>query len=73
MAFIETMFMRVCTDKQMQQYVKLVDDGHMSLATAYASNVVFKLFFYLIDQWEKLGGNTEDLSKEVKKNGVKRV
>lgn len=69
---IEAMFLRICTDEQMQKYTDLIDKGHISLATAYASNLVYKTFYYLVDQWEKLGGDIDQLNKEVKKNGVVR-
>ena len=64
---IETMFLRISDDEQMQQYVKLVEAGHQSLATAYASNTVYRLFFKLVEKYEQNGGSVEELSKEKKK------
>lgn len=50
---IELMFLRICTDEQMQIFVKHVDEGRINLATAYASNIVYKKFFQLIEKEDK--------------------
>ncbi len=63
---IESMFMRVCDDDQMKQYMQLIDNGHISLATAYASNLVYKTFYALVEQWEKYK-SIKDVVKEQKK------
>ena len=63
---IETMFLRIANDEQMKQYVELCEHGHQSLATAYASNAVFRLFFALV---EKFGGDIEELKKTKKEKG----
>lgn len=64
---IETMFLRIATDDQMVKYVKFVDEGHQSLATAYASARVFELFFPLVEFYERNNGNIEGLREETKK------
>ena len=51
-AQLEEMFLRVCTDDQMRQYTQLVDSGYISLATAYASRLVHRLFFEMIEERE---------------------
>lgn len=63
---IESMFLRICDDEQMHKYTDLVEKGHISLATAYASNLVYKVFYLLIDQSEKNGVTVEDLMKNRK-------
>jgi len=68
---IESMFMRICTDDQMTKYTGLVEKGHISLATAYASNMVYKLFYKLVEKFEIDGGDIEQLGKEARKNGTK--
>lgn len=49
---IEVMFLRICTDSQMQIFVGHVDAGRINLATAYASNIVYKRFFQMINKEE---------------------
>lgn len=49
---IEMMFLRICTDEQMQIYVKHVNSHNLALATAYASNIVYKKFFQLVEKEE---------------------
>lgn len=49
---IETMFLRICTDEQMQTYVKHIEQGRINLATAYASNIVTRKFFQLVEKEE---------------------
>jgi len=60
---IESMFMRICSDEEMAQYLKLVEQGHISLATAYASNSVYKLFYKLVEYYDRRGGNLEMLKE----------
>lgn len=65
---IESMFMRVCKDEEMKEYVKLVDEGHISLATAYASNKVYKIFYNLVEEFEKFGRDVNEVgTKKIKK------
>lgn len=61
---IESMFMRVCNDDQMTKYVSLVDNGHVSLATAYASNIIYKIFYALVDRAERDNVDIEGLVKK---------
>lgn len=49
---IETMFLRICTDDQMATYVRHVENHRIALATAYASRLVTKKFFQLIERSE---------------------
>lgn len=64
---IEAMFMRVCSDDQMSKYVSLVEREHISLATAYASNIINTLWYPLVKFYEENGGSIEDLKKTTKK------
>lgn len=66
---IESMFMRVCTDEQMTKYMELIDKGHMPLATAYASNVVYKIFYYLVEDLDRRGGSIELVNDITKRKG----
>jgi hypothetical protein len=43
----------MCTDEQMEIYVKHVNSGNYALATAYASKLVTRKFFDLIEKEEK--------------------
>lgn len=52
-AQIEQMFLRLCTDEQMKTYVKHIDEGRINLATAYASQLVTKKFFQMIENEER--------------------
>ena len=52
---IEQMFLRICTDEQMATYINHVDCGRVNLATAYASRLVTKVFFRLVEEDEKKG------------------
>ena len=61
---IESMFLRISSDDEMGQYTRLVEAGHISLETAYASNKVYKLFYLLVDEFEKQGENIEDLKNK---------
>lgn len=63
---IETMFLRICQDEQMQKYIDLIEKGHVSLATAYASNIVYKVFYALIDYVGDYGLSVEEVLKRVK-------
>lgn len=54
---IEDMFLRICTDEQMNTYVSHVDSGRINLATAYASRLVTKKFFDMIRDEEVRNGN----------------
>lgn len=51
-AQIEQMFLRICTDEQMDIYVTHVEAGRISLATAYASRIVTQKFFELVEKEE---------------------
>lgn len=64
---IETMFMRICDDEEMKKYMELIEKGHISLATAYASNKVSKVFYMLVDQFDKYGITIDELKKRKKK------
>lgn len=66
---IEIMFMRVCNDSQMKNYTDLIEKGHVSLATAYASNMVYKVFYALVENLEKYGLTVEEIVKRQKKKG----
>lgn len=68
---IESMFLRICTDDQIKQYTKLIDDGHVSLATAYASNTVYKTFYLMIDYMEAFGLTIDTIQKRMKKGDLK--
>ncbi len=46
---LETMFLRIATDETMGQYSKYTTSGNLGLATAYASRIVYKTFFHLIE------------------------
>jgi hypothetical protein len=50
---IEQMFLRICSDEQMLVYVGHVNSGSIALATAYASRLVTRKFFQLIDAEER--------------------
>lgn len=65
---IESMFLRVANDHQMEKYTNLIEKGHISLATAYASNTVNKIFYALVERFENDGGDIETL-KTKKKEG----
>jgi hypothetical protein len=67
---IESMFLRVANDEQMRKYTELIEKGHISLATAYASNTTYKIFYALVERFENDGGDIETL-KQSKKNGGK--
>lgn len=51
------MFLRICTDEQMNTYVSHVDSGRINLATVYASRLVTKKFFDMIRDEEVRNGN----------------
>lgn len=66
---IESMFMRICDDDQMTKYIDLVEKGHVSLATAYASNLVYKAFYALVEDFEDSTGiKATELIKLKKQN-----
>ena len=50
---IEVMFLRICTDAQMKTFTDHIDAGRINLATAYASGIVFRKFFQLVEREEK--------------------
>ena len=50
---IEQMFLRMCNDDQMNIYVNHVNSGNIALATAYASKLVARKFFLMIENEEK--------------------
>lgn len=52
---IEQMFLRICTDEEMNIYINHVDCGRINLATAYASRKVTATFFRLVEDAEKKG------------------
>ena len=51
-SLVETMFLRICTDEEMQIYVKHVEAKQIGLATAYASRIVTTAFFSLVEEAE---------------------
>lgn len=63
---IESMFMRVATDLQMEKYMNFINTKNIPLATAYASNTVYRIFYKLVDEFERTGGNIETLNKTIK-------
>jgi len=50
---IEQMFLRICTDEQMVIFVNHFNSGNIALATAYASRIVTKRFFSMIEEQEE--------------------
>lgn len=50
---IEQMFLRICTDEQMNVYVNHVNSGNIALATAYASKTVTRKFFQMVEKEEQ--------------------
>lgn len=60
-AQLEQMFLLICTDSQMQEYNKLIENGHIAIASAYASHRVSKTFMYWRDEFIKNGGDLEYL------------
>lgn len=63
---IETMFLRIANEDQIKIYIEHCEHGRQSLATAYASNLIYKLFFALVDLYEKSGKSVESLNGTVK-------
>lgn len=63
---IESMFMRVATDMQMQTFMNFINTKNIPLATAYASNTVNRIFYKLVDEFERAGGDIENLNKTTK-------
>jgi hypothetical protein len=63
---LEAMFLRIANDDQTLKYTNLCDQGHISLATAYASNMLNKVFYKLVEKYEADGGSIEDLTKKAK-------
>lgn len=66
---IEQMFLSIASDDQMHEYNKLVDNGHIAIASAYASQRVFKTFNYWRDSFIKTGGDLEYLQFILWKRG----
>lgn len=58
---LEQMFLLICTDSQMQEYTKLIENGHVAIASAYASHRVNKTFMHWRDEFIKAGGDLEFL------------
>jgi hypothetical protein len=57
---LEEMFLRICDDDQMQEYIKLAKEKGMAhTATAYASHRVKKVFNFLVEHYERSGGDFE--------------
>jgi hypothetical protein len=55
---IEQMFLRICSDDQMRNYVEHVNSGNIALATAYASKTVTRKFFQLVEADENREQNS---------------
>jgi len=62
---IEMMFMRICDDMQIETYMEHIENGRINLATAYASMIVTKKFFTLVEKEED-----ENIDKELGKRGT---
>jgi len=52
-AQLEMMFLRICTDEQMNHYANHVNSGNIALATAYVSKIVTRKFFQMIENEER--------------------
>lgn len=58
---LEQMFLLICSDSQMQEYTKLIENGHIAIASAYASHRVTKTFMFFRDEFIKNGGDLDYL------------
>jgi hypothetical protein len=58
---LESMFLSICTDEQMQEYQKLIEKELVATASAYASHKVTRTFQHLRDNFIKQGGDLEYL------------
>lgn len=65
---IEEMFLRIASEEQVNRYMTLVENDHIAIATAYASNTVKRVFDFCVTELE---GMSLDINKAVFKKETK--
>lgn len=65
---LESMFLSIATDEQMQNYTTLIEKGQIHTATAYASHRVKKIFMYFRDEYIRQGGELDWLAWKLYKD-----
>lgn len=59
---IEEMFLRVANDEEVRRYMNLINSNFIALATSYASSKITRVFFQLVDDYERSGKSLSSLS-----------